>query len=188
MDLVWSYARRTAEQLKISVPLKLRVLPIGLAISNGLFWAAAVVTFSDKGKTVSGAKLKFIFWAAGLISEVLLHGLMEHLKWHDSNSGAFNGSTDSKETLQESVPPQPELHQVPSSSQSSQPAPVQRKQIWPVPRSNVNLRDRLEGITTVILGEVSYNYLLRILSLASNIKYVGHKRNSWNFLRGHRST
>ncbi|CAE6398529.1 unnamed protein product [Rhizoctonia solani] len=150
---VWSYARRTAEQLKISVPLKLRVLPVGLAISNGLFWAAAVVTFSDKGKTVSGAKLKFIFWAAGLISEVLLHGLMEHLKWHDSNSGAFNGSTDSKETLQESVPPQPELHQVPSSSQSSQPAPVQRKQIWPVPRSNVNLRDRLEGITTVILGE-----------------------------------
>ncbi|CAE6349108.1 unnamed protein product [Rhizoctonia solani] len=166
---VWSYARRTAEELKISAPLKLRVLPVGLAISNGFFWAAALVTFLDEGKTISGAKLKFVFWGAGLISEVLLHALMEHLKWEDTSFGPFKGSTSSKETLQEDVPPQPEPHKTSSQSLQST-AAAQQKQTWPIPRSNVDLRERLEGITTVILGEVGY--LLPIVELKLNNVHV----------------
>ncbi|KAF8694693.1 Bacterial low temperature requirement A protein (LtrA), partial [Rhizoctonia solani] len=153
---VLNYARRTAKELKLSVPLKLRVLPVGLAVSNSMFWAAAVVTLSSRGKTVSGAKLKFILWAAGLVSEVLLHGVMEHLKWQDISFGPLKWSNSSKDTSHEYVPAQPELHElqpVSSNGQSSQSTSARKKPIWPIPRSNVQLRERLEGITTVILGE-----------------------------------
>ncbi|ELU37598.1 hypothetical protein AG1IA_08371 [Rhizoctonia solani AG-1 IA] len=155
---VLNYARRTAKELKLSVPLKLRVLPVGLAVSNSMFWAAAVVTLSSRGKTVSGAKLKFILWAAGLVSEVLLHGVMEHLKWQDISFGPLKWSNSSKDTSHEYVPAQPELHElqpVSSNGQSSQSTSARKKRIWPIPRSNVQLRERLEGITTVILGEVA---------------------------------
>ncbi|KAF8751916.1 Bacterial low temperature requirement A protein (LtrA) [Rhizoctonia solani] len=153
---VLNYARRTAKELKLSVPLKLRVLPVGLAVSNSMFWAAAVVTLSSRGKTVSGAKLKFILWAAGLVSEVLLHGVMEHLKWQDISFGPLKWSNSSKDTSHEYVPAQPKLHElqpVSSNGQSSQSTSARKKRIWPIPRSNVQLRERLEGITTVILGE-----------------------------------
>ncbi|CAE6418925.1 hypothetical protein ACGC1H_006156 [Rhizoctonia solani] len=148
--IVLGYATFTARKHNLVVPWKLYVLPIGLSISNALFWAAMEVNFSSKAKTIGGAKLKFIFWGVGLITEVLLHLLMEHLSWQPTSSEPANEPSAARNVL-------PETQYLPELLKSSPPAPVTtsppQKQYLPVPQSNVNLRDRLEGITTVILGE-----------------------------------
>ncbi|CAE6410393.1 unnamed protein product [Rhizoctonia solani] len=135
----------TARKLKRHIPWKLYILPFGLLISIGLFWTAAVFTHF-KGRTVSGAWLKFILWAVGLLVELLLHLLMENCKWEVDSFRCLKESITSHD-----VPPQLELLRAPS--QSPQPSPVQRNQAWPVHLSGVNLRERLEAITTIILGE-----------------------------------
>ncbi|EUC57240.1 low temperature requirement protein LtrA [Rhizoctonia solani AG-3 Rhs1AP] len=99
--LVLHYARRTARKQNLVVPRKLYVLPIGLSISNALFWAAMQVNFSSKGKTIGGAKLKFIFWGVGLLAEVLLHLLMEHLSWQPTSSEPVNEPTDAQNVSQD---------------------------------------------------------------------------------------
>ncbi|CAE6394429.1 unnamed protein product [Rhizoctonia solani] len=148
--LVLHYARRTARKQNLVVPRKLYVLPIGLSISNALFWAAMQVNFSSKGKTIGGAKLKFIFWGVGLLAEVLLHLLMEYLSWQPTSSEPVNEPTDAQNISQHT-------QQLPELLNPSPPAPAPTssppKRFLPAPQSNVNLRDRLEGITTVILGE-----------------------------------
>ncbi|CAE6483845.1 unnamed protein product [Rhizoctonia solani] len=147
---VFVYAKSTARKQNLVVPWKLFVLPIGLSISNALFWAAMAVNFSSKGKDIRGAILKFVFWGVGLLLEVLLHLFMEYLNWQPTGSGPVK-APDSPDNVPQGAQQQPESLKTPSPS----PAPVltPQRQFLPVPQSNVNLRDRLEGITTVILGE-----------------------------------
>ncbi|CAE6410379.1 unnamed protein product [Rhizoctonia solani] len=148
--LVLWHARRTARKQKLLVPRKLYILPIGLTISNVLYWAAMRVIFSDEGKTVRGATFKFIFWGAGLVSEVLLHLLMEHTSWRPANSGEpVQGPTNAHTASQDHQSP-PEVSN--ASSEMPSPTPPQQSRFLPEPLSNVNLRDRLEGITTGING------------------------------------
>ncbi|EUC57236.1 low temperature requirement protein LtrA [Rhizoctonia solani AG-3 Rhs1AP] len=148
--LVLGYAKFTARKQNLVVPWKLYVLPIGLSISNVLFWAAMVVAYSVKGKTIGGAKCKFVLWGVGLSAEVLLHLLMEHLSWQPTSSEPVNEPTDAQNVSQDT-------QQLPELLNPSPPTPAPtsspQKRCLPVPQSNVNLRNRLEGITTVILGE-----------------------------------
>ncbi|KAH7338475.1 hypothetical protein B0J17DRAFT_628955 [Rhizoctonia solani] len=97
--LVLWYARRTAYKQKLLVPWKLYVLPIGLTISNALYWAAMRVIFSDEGKTVRRAKFKFIFWGAGLASELLLHLFMEHMSWEPADPEPAKESNNAHDPL-----------------------------------------------------------------------------------------
>ncbi|CAE6424702.1 unnamed protein product [Rhizoctonia solani] len=143
--IVLIHGRRAAHTLQLHTPLKLFVLPAGLAISNGFFWAGAVLT-KTIGKSVYGAKIKFVLWGVGLLVELVLHVFTESLSWGTTSSRHAKESTITQDAL-----PQPELLKAPP--QSPQSSPAQRNQAWPEPRSNVNLRERLEGITTVILGE-----------------------------------
>ncbi|CAE6488593.1 unnamed protein product [Rhizoctonia solani] len=141
--LVWRQACYTARTSKIHMPLKPCVLPLGLSISVAFFWAAAGVT-SKNGKSHRGAIIKFVLWGVGLLVEILLHGYMESLDWKRT----LRRSKES--TIPHDASPKPELLR--TSLQSSE-SPAPRNRAWPVPSSNVNLRERLEGITTVILGE-----------------------------------
>ncbi|CAE6449155.1 unnamed protein product [Rhizoctonia solani] len=149
---VFCYARVTAYRDNLLVPWKLYILPIGLSVSNALFWAAMGVTFSPKGRTPLGAKLKFVFWGVGLLVEFLLHWFMEHLPWHSTSSNPLKEPAGVHDVSRDAQP-QPELLQSSSQPQVPTLAPTQENQFLPVPKSNVNLRERLEGITTVILGE-----------------------------------
>ncbi|CAE7060675.1 unnamed protein product [Rhizoctonia solani] len=153
--IVLRYARITAREQKLLVPRKLYVLPIGLSVSNALFWAAAGVTFTSRARTVNGAKLKFIFWGAGLAAEIVLHLYMENLDWPPTRSEPVKKLGNARDVTQDSQQ-QPQLPQASSSPSSAAPVPIpSQNRFLPGPRSNVNIRDRLEGITTVILGEVS---------------------------------
>ncbi|CAE7060715.1 unnamed protein product [Rhizoctonia solani] len=151
--IVLLYARITAQKQNLVVPRRLYVLPIGLSISNALFWAATGVTFTSKARTVNGAKFKFIFWGAGLAAEIGLHLYMEHLSWPTTRSEPVKKLGDAHNVTQDSQQ-QPQLPQASSSSSSAAPVPIpSQNRFLPEPQSNVNIRDRLEGITTVILGE-----------------------------------
>ncbi|KAG8761109.1 hypothetical protein FRC11_014344 [Ceratobasidium sp. 423] len=143
--LVWRHACHTARTSKLHIPLKVCILPLGLFVSFGFFWAAAGVTISDLGKTRHGAIIKFVLWGVGLLVEIVLHGIMESLGWERT----FRRAKESAKS--HGVPPQTVLPKEPPQSPKSSPAP--RDQAWPEPYSSVNLRGRLEGITTVILGE-----------------------------------
>ncbi|KAH7338473.1 hypothetical protein B0J17DRAFT_662609 [Rhizoctonia solani] len=149
---VFCYARVTAHRNNLLVPWKLYILPIGLSISNALFWAAMGMTFSSKGRTPLGAKLKFVFWGVGLLVEFLLHWLMEHLPWRPTSSDPQKERAGAHDVTGDPQP-QPELLQSSPQPQVPTLTPTRENQFLPVPKSNVNLRDRLEGITTVILGE-----------------------------------
>ncbi|QRW20603.1 low temperature requirement protein LtrA [Rhizoctonia solani] len=142
--LVYGFAYFAAREKKLIIPLKLYILPIGLVISNILFWVSAGITCSEKGKTVLGAELKFILWLVGLIVEVALHHIMERLDWERTSFRSTNESSISHD-----APPQPVLLKTPIELQQ----PSITRQQWPVPHTNVNLRERLEGITTVVIGE-----------------------------------
>lgn len=145
MNLVWWHAWRTSRRLKLQIPWKLRVLPAGLILPIVLYWTTAGLTVS-KGKNVLWAKLKFGLWFAGLLAEFVLHGYMEYRDWNTTSPINPKGSD-----IPPSVPSQPEL---PEASTRPPMLPTGGNQGWPEPRSNVNLRERLEGITGVILGEV----------------------------------
>ncbi|KAF8754514.1 Bacterial low temperature requirement A protein (LtrA) [Rhizoctonia solani] len=145
--LVYGFAYFAAREKKLTIPLKLYILPIGLVISNILFWVSAGITCSEKGKTVLGAELKFILWLVGLIVEVALHHIMERLDWERTSFSSTNESSISHD-----APPQPVLLKTPIELQQ----PSITRQQWPVPHTNVNLRERLEGITTVVIGEPTF--------------------------------
>ncbi|CAE6349136.1 unnamed protein product [Rhizoctonia solani] len=145
--LVYVFARSVAKEKKLAIPLKLYVLPFGLFISNALFWACAALTQSAKGKTVLGAELKFVLWGTGLLVELVLHHIMESLDWERTSFRSVKNSAVSHIT----PPSQPELFKSPLEISHS--TPIQQRHLWPVPKTNVNLRERLEGITTVVLGE-----------------------------------
>jgi len=128
------------------MPLKLCILPLGLFAPVALFWAAAGVTFSE-GKKRHGAINKFILWGVGLVVEVILHILMEYTDWKRTLRHP------KEPAITHDVPPHPELLKAPPQSYSP---PAQRNKAWPQPHSNINLRERLEAITTIILGEVGH--------------------------------
>ncbi|CAE6422797.1 unnamed protein product, partial [Rhizoctonia solani] len=139
--IVWIYASCTAQWLKLHIPFKLCILPVGLLVSNCLFWATAALIYL-RGKTVLGAKLKFVLWGLGLLVELVLHMRMESCDWESDIFGWPNESA-----VYHKLSFQPKLLKaLPQSS------PGQQLPTWPVPHSNVNLCERLEGITTIILG------------------------------------
>jgi hypothetical protein len=130
------------------VPWKLYIIPIGLAISTPLFFLAWIVSASDYGTTVAGAKLKFVFWGIGLIIEVISHIRMSRRSWYKFRRNERSSHAEDKDIEAE---PLSKLAQLSTKKAVT----INRSQDLPVPSSNLDLSSRLEAITTIILGEVS---------------------------------
>ncbi|KAG8792256.1 hypothetical protein FRC12_006639 [Ceratobasidium sp. 428] len=92
------YAKFTARNK--SYPLRLLIVPAALAVSTALFFVAFVIT-KRHGEERTGAKAKFILWAAGLLVEVVAHIVRFQLdinegirlKSHGSIVNRFSGIT-----------------------------------------------------------------------------------------------
>ena len=131
---------------------KLFIIPLGLSISTPLFFAAWAIVRSPRGKTAYGAKLKFIFWGTGIVVEGVSHIRMSRLSWLKPN----NITTDDPNVVKT---PSTEPVQLILADQPGAPKKLM------VPYSGVKPRERLEAITTIILGEVSKGRLVRIMNL-----------------------
>ncbi|CAE6529179.1 unnamed protein product [Rhizoctonia solani] len=131
------------------VPQHLHILPCGLFISTSLFLVAWGLTRSEFGKTVSGAKLRYVLWGSGLVVEVISYIRMPQVVRHWFGFGVKNNPLRNTQArgpvkpLGRASAPSPEFSPHISASTSD----------LPIPQSNVTLRSRLEGITTIILGE-----------------------------------
>ncbi|KAF8601825.1 hypothetical protein BDV93DRAFT_558208 [Ceratobasidium sp. AG-I] len=140
--LLYAYLTVNNKEKPMRAPWwKLSIIPLGLSISTPLFFAAWAVVRSPRGKTPYGAKLKFILWGAGILVEGVSHIRMSRLSWLKTNSG----STDNQNVVKtpSTEPDQPTL-----DYQAGVP-----EETLIVPYSGVKTRERLEAITTIILGE-----------------------------------
>ncbi|CCO34175.1 hypothetical protein BN14_08268 [Rhizoctonia solani AG-1 IB] len=145
LALIYVFAHSVAKEKGLAIPQKLCVLPFGLVISNALFWGCAGLTHSAKGKTVLGAKLKFVLWGVGLVVEVVLHAYMEWLDWEKTSFKSANQVGVSQDATT-----QPKL--LKNSLGTSQSTPAEQIQSWPIPRTNVNLRTLYSIISAPGLG------------------------------------
>ncbi|KAG8723986.1 hypothetical protein FRC09_000883 [Ceratobasidium sp. 395] len=92
------YAKFTSRNK--SYPLRLLIVPAALAVSTALFFVAFVIT-RRRGEERTGARAKFILWAAGLLVEVIAHIVRFQLdinegirlKSHGSIVNRFSGIT-----------------------------------------------------------------------------------------------
>ncbi|CAE7146740.1 unnamed protein product [Rhizoctonia solani] len=133
------------------VPQKLHILPCGLGISTALFLTAWGLTRSEYGTSVSGAKLKYVLWGAGLIVEIISYIRIPRViqNWLRSNHNKYtlnSGDENLNKPLSSTAPSSSELGNMGVAVQTSD---------LPIPQSNVTLRSRLEGITTITLGEAN---------------------------------
>ncbi|CAE6468043.1 unnamed protein product [Rhizoctonia solani] len=131
------------------VPQHLHILPCGLFISTSLFLLAWGLTRSEFGKTVSGAKLRYVLWGSGLVVEVISYIRMPQVVRHWFGFGVKNNPL---RNTQARGPVKP-LGRAPAPSPEFSPHISASTSDLPIPQSNVTLRSRLEGITTIILGE-----------------------------------
>ncbi|KAH7338463.1 hypothetical protein B0J17DRAFT_424007 [Rhizoctonia solani] len=132
------------------VPQHLHILPCGLFISTCLFLVAWGLTRSEFGKTASGAKLTYVLWGSGLVVEVISYIRMPQVvrRW----LGIGNKNNLPRNTRDENSN-KPLGHTSFPSSGLTTPHISAPTSDLPIPQSNVTLRSRLEGITTIILGE-----------------------------------
>ncbi|CAE6451731.1 unnamed protein product [Rhizoctonia solani] len=132
------------------IPRRLHVLPSGIAVSTILFFIAWGITRSEFGTSVSGAKLKYVFWGSGLIVEVFSYIRMPEVLRRWLSFGTKNRLLLSDKNKRYKQPPGSTTF--PSSNSIITHAPSATSAL-PISQSNVTLRARLEGITTIILGE-----------------------------------
>ncbi|KAF8598972.1 hypothetical protein BDV93DRAFT_560873 [Ceratobasidium sp. AG-I] len=119
-------ARQAAAERGKQIPWRrISVIPVGLAVATALFFGAYGITRSAYGKTNNGAKIKFILWPAGLIIEIASHIRMSRL---GLDPASLSGGIVYKQVA-------PEDNQL------------------EIPYSGLKTRERLEAITTIILGE-----------------------------------
>ncbi|QRW20611.1 low temperature requirement protein LtrA [Rhizoctonia solani] len=150
---VFAYAYFTVRSRRgriYHIPRRLRILLSGLTISTALFFIGWGITRTEFGTTTSGARFKYAFWGSGLIVEVLSYIRMPKVlrrwiialikKWSTKNDNDKGVDKPLSFTV---LPPSNSIIKQPSPSTTA----------LPIPLSNVTLRDRLEAITTIILGE-----------------------------------
>ncbi|KAF8686388.1 hypothetical protein RHS04_00362 [Rhizoctonia solani] len=148
--IVFSIAISSRRGRIYHIPRRLRILLSGLTISTALFFIGWGITRTEFGTTTSGARFKYAFWGSGLIVEVLSYIRMPKVlrrwiialikKWSTKND---NDKGVDKPLSFAILPPSNSIIKQPSPSTTA----------LPIPLSNVTLRDRLEAITTIILGE-----------------------------------
>lgn len=131
LGYAYSTTHKISRRPHLRVPRKLYIIPAALVVSAALFFAAFGVAISGYGTTVPGAKLKFIFWAVGIIVEIISHALWAKPDWFDQ----VNGDVDHQA---------PEADELESRSYT----------YLPLPQPQSNLCSRLSAITTIIIGEV----------------------------------
>ncbi|CAE6425178.1 unnamed protein product [Rhizoctonia solani] len=133
------------------LPRGLCIVPCGLFISMILFFAAWGLTRSEFGATASGAKLKYVLWGSGLVIEVISYIRIPQVVWrwlqfdHKDKLPWTSEDKGFEKSLGSIVPLSSEL--------GNTQVPVATTTELPIPHSSVTLRSRLEGITTIILGE-----------------------------------
>ncbi|KEP47839.1 putative transmembrane protein [Rhizoctonia solani 123E] len=126
---------------------------VGLIFSNMMLFAAVGIMFSSYGTSVQGASLKLGLWIGGFFLEILSH------VWYPVLRLMASRRTE-KETLQG------QIERVPHWTED----------VNPLPLAKVDLRERLDTITTIILGESINGFagtLASILTLAGVGKAVG---------------
>ncbi|ELU37613.1 hypothetical protein AG1IA_08363 [Rhizoctonia solani AG-1 IA] len=148
--IVFSIAISSRRGRIYHIPRRLRILLSGLTISTALFFIGWGITRTEFGTTTSGARFKYAFWGSGLIVEVLSYIRMPKVlrrwiialikKWSTKNDNDKGVDKPLSFTV---LPPSNSIIKQPSPSTTA----------LPIPLSNVTLRDRLEAITTIILGE-----------------------------------
>ncbi|KAF8747448.1 Bacterial low temperature requirement A protein (LtrA), partial [Rhizoctonia solani] len=148
--IVFSIAISSRRGRIYHIPRRLRILLSGLTISTALFFIGWGITRTEFGTTTSGARFKYAFWGSGLIVEVLSYIRMPKVlrrwiialikKWSTKND---NDKGVDKPLSSAILPPSNSIIKQPSPSTTA----------LPIPLSNVTLRDRLEAITTITLGE-----------------------------------
>ncbi|CEL63473.1 hypothetical protein RSOLAG1IB_10789 [Rhizoctonia solani AG-1 IB] len=144
------FTARSSRGRKYHIPRRLRVLPSGLGISTILFFIAWGITRSEFGTGALGARLKYVFWGSGLVVEVLSYirmprALQRRLRFSDKDKLLPDCIGRKKK--------RPGSTTLPSSSHTILRNTPSSTSALPIPQSNVTLRARLEGITTIILGE-----------------------------------
>ncbi|KAL5634232.1 hypothetical protein ACGC1H_006150 [Rhizoctonia solani] len=147
---VFAYAYFTVHSRRGRVyhlPRGLCIVPCGLFISMILFFVAWGLTRSEFGATASGAKLKYVLWGSGLVIEVISYIRIPQVVWRWLRFDHKNRNSEDRsfEKYLGSIVP-------PSSGLGNKQVPAATAEL-PIPHSNVTLRSRLEGITTIILGE-----------------------------------
>ncbi|CAE6483799.1 unnamed protein product [Rhizoctonia solani] len=114
------------------VPQKLHILPCGLGISTALFLTAWGLTRSEYGTSVSGAKLKYVLWGAGLIVEIISYIRIPRViqNWLRSNHNKYtlnSGDENLNKPLGSTAPSSSELGNMGVAVQTSD---------LPIPQSN----------------------------------------------------
>lgn len=158
--IVLQCARQASKETGKRIPWwKIYIVPGGLVISTSLFFSAYGVAQSSYGKTDEGAKIKFIHWGVGFLVEGASYILVSRfgLGWPgpDGSSGDGTG-TDTQICADTIIGTQP-VHLI-LEYQLVTPQVVPLK----IPYSGVKTRERLEAITTIILGEVS-SYVMALV-------------------------